>query len=83
MGVGVLDDEEIKIGQGVDKPDAPLRSILEILAQALLDQGYLDLQEAFIDGHDLRPLAAFRFADASASLLGSRTFGGSSCAMND
>jgi transposase len=27
-----------------------LRSILEILAQALHDQGYLDLQEAFIDG---------------------------------
>ena len=27
-----------------------LRSILEVLAQALLDEGYLDLQEAFIDG---------------------------------
>jgi transposase len=27
-----------------------LRSILEILAQALHDEGYLDLQEAFIDG---------------------------------
>ena len=27
-----------------------LRSILEVLAQALHDQGYLDLQEAFIDG---------------------------------
>ena len=27
-----------------------LRSILEILAQALHDQGYLDLKEAFIDG---------------------------------
>jgi hypothetical protein len=27
-----------------------LRSILEIRAQALHDQGYLDLQEAFIDG---------------------------------
>jgi transposase len=27
-----------------------LRSILEILAQAHHDQGYLDLQEAFIDG---------------------------------
>jgi hypothetical protein len=27
-----------------------LRSILEILAQALHDQGYLDLQEAFIGG---------------------------------
>ena len=27
-----------------------LRSILEILAQALLDEGHLDLQEAFIDG---------------------------------
>ena len=26
-----------------------LRSILEVLAQALLDEGYLDLQEAFID----------------------------------
>ena len=26
------------------------RSILEVLAQALLDEGYLDLQEAFIDG---------------------------------
>ena len=25
-------------------------SILEVLAQALLDEGYLDLQEAFIDG---------------------------------
>lgn len=27
-----------------------LRSILEVLAQALHDEGYLDLQEAFIDG---------------------------------
>ena len=27
-----------------------LRSILEVLAQALLDEGYLDLQEALIDG---------------------------------
>ena len=27
-----------------------LRSVLEILAQALHDEGYLDLQEAFIDG---------------------------------
>jgi hypothetical protein len=27
-----------------------LRRILELLAQALHDQGYLDLQEAFIDG---------------------------------
>ncbi len=27
-----------------------LRSILEVLAQALLDEGYLDLREAFIDG---------------------------------
>jgi transposase len=27
-----------------------LRSILEVRAQALLDEGYLDLQEAFIDG---------------------------------
>ena len=27
-----------------------LRSIIEILAQGLLDEGYLDLQEAFIDG---------------------------------
>jgi transposase len=27
-----------------------LRSILEILAQALHDEGYLDLQEAFING---------------------------------
>ena len=27
-----------------------LRSILEVLAQALLDEGYLNLQEAFIDG---------------------------------
>ena len=27
-----------------------LRSILEVLAQALFDEGYLDLQEAFIDG---------------------------------
>jgi hypothetical protein len=27
-----------------------LRSILEVLAHALHDQGYLDLQEAFIDG---------------------------------
>jgi len=27
-----------------------LGSILEVLAQALLDEGYLDLQEAFIDG---------------------------------
>ena len=27
-----------------------LRSILEILAQALHDEGYLDLDEAFIDG---------------------------------
>jgi hypothetical protein len=26
------------------------RSILEALAQALLDESYLDLQEAFIDG---------------------------------
>src|SRR5918994_3647106 len=26
-----------------------LRGILEVLAQALLDEGYLDLQEAFID----------------------------------
>ena len=29
---------------------AVLRSILDILAQALHDEGYLDLQEAFIDG---------------------------------
>jgi IS5 family transposase len=27
-----------------------LRTILEVLAQALLDEGYLDLQRAFIDG---------------------------------
>jgi hypothetical protein len=27
-----------------------LRTVLEILAQALHDEGYLDLQEAFIDG---------------------------------
>jgi transposase len=27
-----------------------LRSILEVLAQALHDEGYLDLQETFIDG---------------------------------
>jgi transposase len=27
-----------------------LRSIVEVLAQALLDEGYLDLQETFIDG---------------------------------
>jgi hypothetical protein len=27
-----------------------LRTILEVLAQALHDEGYLDLQEAFIDG---------------------------------
>jgi hypothetical protein len=27
-----------------------LRSLLEILAQALHDEGHLDLQEAFIDG---------------------------------
>jgi hypothetical protein len=27
-----------------------LRSILDVLAQALLDEGYLDLHEAFIDG---------------------------------
>jgi hypothetical protein len=27
-----------------------LRSVLEILAQALHDEGFLDLQEAFIDG---------------------------------
>jgi hypothetical protein len=27
-----------------------LRSILAVLAQTLLDEGYLDLQEAFIDG---------------------------------
>jgi hypothetical protein len=27
-----------------------LRSILEVLTQARLDEGYLDLQEAFIDG---------------------------------
>jgi hypothetical protein len=26
------------------------RSILQVLAQALLDEGYLDLKEAFIDG---------------------------------
>jgi hypothetical protein len=51
-----------------------LRSILEVLAQALHDEGYLDLQEAFIDGsfapakHDLRPLATLRLDDASASL---------------
>jgi len=27
-----------------------LRTILEVLAQALHDEGYLDLQEAFLDG---------------------------------
>jgi hypothetical protein len=27
-----------------------LRTVLEILAQELHDEGYLDLQEAFIDG---------------------------------
>ena len=31
-------------------PLGVLRSILEVLAQALLDEGYLDLREAFIDG---------------------------------
>jgi transposase len=35
-----------------------LRSILEILAQALHDEGYLDLQEAFIDGRLARRNAA-------------------------
>jgi transposase len=29
---------------------ALLRSILEVLAQALQNEGYLDLQEAYIDG---------------------------------
>jgi hypothetical protein len=40
-------------------PRRVLRSILEILAQALHDGGYLDLQEAFIDG-DGRPLRRYR-----------------------
>src|SRR5262245_14242873 len=31
-------------------PLGVLRSVLEVLAQALHDEGYLDLQEAFIDG---------------------------------
>ena len=32
-----------------------LRSILEVLAQALLDEGYLDLKEAFLDGSSPPP----------------------------
>jgi hypothetical protein len=31
-------------------PLGVLGSILEVLAQTLLDEGYLDLQETFIDG---------------------------------
>ncbi len=34
----------------VDFADGLLRSILEVLAQALHDEGLLDLEEAFIDG---------------------------------
>jgi transposase len=45
-----------------------LRSILEVLAQALLDEGYLDLQETFIDG-------SFAPAEQGGACIGKTTRG--------
>jgi len=34
MGASVLDDKDIKIGQGVDHPDSPLKNIVEVAGSA-------------------------------------------------
>ena len=46
-----------------------LRSMLELLAQALHDEGYLDLQEAFIDGSLAPAKHGERFAENFLGML--------------